>query len=114
MAMEQEKVQEFVGRVMYTQLFSMNEKFKIIEKLKNNDLSEDDINQILKLIQHFDNSVLMTANRYYRNMDTVYKQYLDKNILQVKQWTEKITLEVEEKKENEKEWNPDSILDQIK
>ena len=81
MAMEQEKVQEFVGRVMYTQLFSMNEKFKIIEKLKNNDLSEDDINQILKLIQHFDNSVLMTANRYYRNMDTVYKQYLDKNIL---------------------------------
>ena len=114
MAMEQEKVQEFVGRVMYTQLFSMNEKFKIIEKLKNNDLSEDDINQILKLIQHFDNSVLMTANRYYRNMDTVYKQYLDKNILQVKQWTEKITLEVEEKKVNEKEWNPDSILDQIK
>jgi hypothetical protein len=85
MAMEQEKVQEFVGRVMYTQLFSMNEKFKIIEKLKNNDLSEDDINQILKLIQHFDNSVLTTANKYYRNMDIVYKQYLDKNILQMKQ-----------------------------
>ncbi len=114
MAMEQEKVQEFVGRVMYTQLFSMNEKFKIIEKLKNNDLSEDDINQILKLIQHFDNSVLTTANKYYRNMDIVYKQYLDKNILQMKQWTEKIILEVEEKKVNEKEWNPDSILDQIK
>ncbi len=114
MAMEQEKVQEFVGRVMYTQLFSMNEKFKIIEKLKKNDLSEDDINQILKLIQHFDNSVLTTANKYYRNMDIVYKQYLDKNILQMKQWTEKIILEVEEKKVNEKEWNPDSILDQIK
>jgi hypothetical protein len=47
-------------------------------------------------------------------MDIVYKQYLDKNILQMKQWTEKIILEVEEKKVNEKEWNPDSILDQIK
>ena len=114
MAMEQEKVQEFVGRVMYTQLFSMNEKFKIIEKLKNNDLSEDDINQILKLIQHFDNSVLTAANRYYRNIDTVYKQYLDKNILQMKQWMETITLELKEKEINEKEWNPDSILDQIK
>lgn len=113
MAMEQEKVQEFVGRVMYTQLFSMNEKFKIIEKLKNNDLSEDDINQILDLIKRFDEWILAAANRYYRNMDTVYAQYLDKNILHLRQSAEKITLEVKEVKMNEKDWDPDLILNQI-
>jgi len=114
MAIENEKKQEFVGRVMYTQLFSMDEKIRMIKKLKDNDLSEDDINQILNLIQRFDEWALTVTNRYYRNMDTVYAQYLDKNILHLRQGTEKITLEVKEEKSNESEGNPDLILDQVK
>ena len=113
MAIEEEKRQEFVGRVMYTQLFSMEEKLRIIEKLKNNGLSEDDVNQILDLIQNFDDWISTATNRYYKNMDTVYAQYLDKNISQLKQGKEKITLEVKEIKMDEKEWNPDLILNQI-
>ena len=113
MDIKEEKIQEFISRVMYTQLFSMDEKVRIIEKLKNNNLSEEDINQILDLIQHFDEWILIATNRYYGNMDAAYAQYLDKNILQLKQGKERITLEVKEIKMDEKEWNPDLILDQI-
>lgn len=113
MAIEEEKKQEFIGRVMYTSLFSIDEKIRIIEKLKNGDLSEDNFNQILDLVQYFDNGSSSAINRYYRNMDTVYNEYLNKNISQLKQKMWKITLEVNEEKAKESEWNPDLLLNQI-
>ena len=113
MAIEEEKKQEFIGRVMYTSLFSIDEKIRIIEKLKNGDLSEDNFNQILDLVQYFDNGSSSAINRYYRNMDTVYNEYLNKNISQLKQKIWKITLEVNEEKAKETEWNPDLLLNQI-
>jgi hypothetical protein len=46
-------------------------------------------------------------------MDTVYKKYLDKNLVIIKQWMIKISLEKDEIKTYEKGWDPDLILDQI-
>lgn len=111
--MEENTKKEFIEEVMNTPLFSMTEKFNIIIKLKNNELSEENTNQILDLIHNFNNGLSEVVENYYKDMDKVYAQYLDKNIQQLKQWTEKITLEVREEKSNENEWNPDSILDQI-
>ena len=113
MAMEENAKKEFIEEVMNTPLFSMTEKFNIILKLKNNKLSEENINQILNLIHNFNDGLSEVVENYYKDMDKVYAQYLDKNIQQLKQWAEKITLEVMEEKSNETEWNPDSILDQI-
>ena len=113
MTIEEARKQEFIGRVMYTSLFSINEKIRIIEKLKNDDLSEDNFNQILDVVQHFDNGSSSAINRYYRNMDTVYNEYLNKNISQLKQNMWRITLEVSEAKTKESEWNPDLLLNQI-
>jgi hypothetical protein len=46
-------------------------------------------------------------------MDRAYVQYLDKNIPIVKQWVEKMELEVKEIRTDEEEWDPDLLLDQI-
>lgn len=107
------KKQEFISEVMNTALFSMTEKFNIIKKLKDEELSEEDINKISDLIHDFDNWLAEIANEYYSDMDKIYAQYLDKNIPILTQEVAKMELEVKEIKTDEEEWDPDLLLDQI-
>lgn len=113
MIVKEKDRQNFIVEVMNTSLFSMDEKFKIIERFKDNNLNEEDISQILDVIQKFNEGALKAINRYYSNMDKVYAQYLEKNISQLKQNMGKITLEVKEEKVKESEWDSDLILDKL-
>ena len=99
--------------ILNTPLFSIEERLRILEKIKNKELSRNDIDKILEVIHNFNEWFGIALNRYYRNMDTVYKKYLDKNLVIIKQWMIKISLEKDEIKSYEKGWDPDLILDQI-
>lgn len=112
MAKEKNK-NDFVVEVMNTSLFSIEEKLKIINKMRTNNLSDKEIRDILNWIKKFDKWFSEIKNQYYSNMDKVYAQYLDKNIPVIKQWVAKMELEVKEIKTDEKEWNPDLLLNQI-
>ena len=112
--MVKEKVKKnFVAEVMNTSLFSIEEKLKIINKVRKDDLSDREINDILKLIKRFNEGLTEVKEEYNRGMDRVYAEYLDKNISIVKQWVEKMELEVKEIRTDEEEWAPDLLLDQI-
>lgn len=112
--MVKEKVKKnFVAEVMNTSLFSIEEKLKIINKVRKDDLSDREINDILKLIKRFNEGLTEVKEEYNRGMDRVYAEYLDKNIPIVKQWVEKMELEVKEIRIDEEEWDPDLLLDQI-
>ena len=112
--MVKEKVKKnFVAEVMNTSLFSIEEKLKIINKMRKDDLSDKEIKDILKLIKRFNEGLTEAKREYYSGMDKVYAQYLDKNIPIVKQWVEKMELEVKEIRTDEEEWDPDLLLDQI-
>ena len=99
--------------ILNTSLFSIDQRLKIVEWIKNKELSQDDIDKILDLIHNFNDWVNIAVNRYYRNMDNVYKQYLDKNISLLKQWMIKIKIKTNEVKTYETEWDADLLLDQI-
>ena len=112
--MVKEKVKKnFVAEVMNTSLFSIEEKLKIINKVRKDDLSDREINDILKLIKRFNEGLTEVKEEYNRGMDRVYAEYLDKNIPIVKQWVEKMELEVKEIRTDEEEWDPYLLLDQI-
>lgn len=112
--MVKEKVKKiFVAEVMNASLFSIEEKLKIINKMRKDDLSDKEIKDILKLIKCFNDGLTEAKEKYYSGMDRAYVQYLDKNIPIVKQWVEKMELEVKEVKADEEEWDPDLLLDQI-
>ena len=113
MVSPKEIIKDTILKIMNTSLFSMEEKLKIINQIRKNNLSNEEIDSILALINYFDEGTLELKNKYYNNMDKIYVQYLDKNIPLLKQWIEKIWLETKETKINEKEGDPDMLLNLI-
>ena len=113
MVSSKETLKDTILKIMNTPLFSMEGKLKIINQIRKNKLSSEKIDNIMALIKYFDEWTLELKNKYYNNMDKIYAQYLDKNIPLLKQWVEKIWLEIKETKINEKEGDPEALLNLI-
>ena len=98
---------------MDSYVLSTEKKLELINSIKKWELKEDEITKIIKFLTNQKNEIDKTSEKYVNDIKKEYIKYLNKKIPILKQEAAKITIKTKETISNEKEWNPDDLLNFI-
>jgi len=99
--------------IMDSYVLSTEKKLELINSIKKWELKEEEITKIIKFLINQKNEIDKCSDKYINDMKKEYIKYLNKKVPILKQEVTRIKIKTKETISNEKEWNPDDLLNFI-
>lgn len=99
--------------IMSSYILSIDKKLTLISAIERGAISENNINEIVNVLKTAKDEIEWKTEEILNRTKRNYYKLLEKNINDAKLKLQKINLEADELLVNEKEWDPDNLLNQI-